>query len=744
MPWSDVRVGDIVELSDGDGVCADGVLLSSTTDQGLVYVETSALDGEVHPAATDPAGGLTMTPCAQTNLKIRQSCRATSSMRSTVALSKLRGRLHCELPNPNMYRFRGSLQIADSEEGDDAPLPITLQNVLLRGSFVRNTARAYLLVAYTGRDTKHARNMRATPSKRSNIDRLINSTISLVFVTLAILCSVSTILFAVWVARNTADAQTVWYLPFVGQAAQLNSLTSFITFLILFNNLVPISLYVTLELVKLVQARLISDDIRMFHSATRTPALARTSNLNEDLGQIEHIFCDKTGTLTCNEMLFRLCTTGGVIYEAAAEPAASSGTPARPGDLLTAKVAAGPGVEREFVRVMAVCHTVLPEILKVRGRLVTRWQASSPDEEALVNAAIGYGHRLVRRDHDALTVSGPAGEEMFAVLNVNEFTSQRKCMSVIVRTPDGRLVLYCKGADDAVFAKLGAGQDQEARAVREHLQQFAVVGLRTLVMAMAVLDEDVYAAWAARYQAAQNSIADDKDDALEALSNEIEVGLSLLGATGIEDRLQDGVPGAIRTLLSANIKVWVLTGDKIETAINIGKSSSLISSRMQVLRFGLTDEADIDIALLECQRTAADATMRSTPLAMVVDGRTLSFIVEHKRRARIFLHICNQCQAVIACRASPKQKAGIVAMVKRLVRPEPMTLAIGDGANDIGMLQEAHVGVGISGNEGMQAVNSADYAIAQFRFLTRLVLVHGNWNYRRVSVVRRRRDRDRI
>ena len=367
----------------------------------------------------------------ETSLKIRQAVPGTRYIRECRDLRNLKGNVQCEAPNANIYRFQGSLNV----EGESA-MAVTNKNILLRGAFLRNTKKAYMLVVFTGPDTKQIRNTRETPSKRSNVDRLINRTIGLVFLTLITMCLVSTIFFSVW-AENNKGEDAVWYLTFVANHSNLDKLTSFITFLILFNNLVPISLYVSLELVKLIQANLIASDIQMFYEPTNVAAMARTSNLNEDLGQIEYVFSDKTGTLTRNEMVYRRCSVAGVVYDSmsnkalppskASESARQLSVSQAPvtvetikrGDKLVKALrktgSKGSSLIRDLLRIMSVCHTVIPEKIVSKGRTWTRLQAASPDEEALVKGAKEYGYELHARDERSITVKTEVGRKEFEV-----------------------------------------------------------------------------------------------------------------------------------------------------------------------------------------------------------------------------------------------------------------------------------------------------------------------------------------
>eukprot|EP01006_Ploeotia_vitrea_P037460 TRINITY_DN66130_c1_g3_i4.p1 TRINITY_DN66130_c1_g3~~TRINITY_DN66130_c1_g3_i4.p1 ORF type:complete len:1740 (+),score=1035.90 TRINITY_DN66130_c1_g3_i4:2742-7961(+) len=320
----------------------------------------------------------------------------------------------------------------------------------------------------------------------------------------------------------------------------------------------------------------------------------------------------------------------------------------------------------------------------------------------------------------------------YEVLNVNEFNSTRKRMSVVVRTPEGKLMLLCKGADEVMLPLMHL-EDGESMQLQSHLFKFATQGLRTLVCARAELDEEFYADWNERYQVAANDIID-RDAKLMKLAKEIERNMTLVGSTAIEDKLQDGVPQAIHKLVRAGIKVWMLTGDKLETAQNIGHSARMLNNTQDIQTVNENSARDTAVAFAHIIRRYRNWIGYTHPdLAIVITGKCLTYVFGSEELRSMFLQICVMAKVVVACRVNPSQKAEIVSTVRYGVTPEPMTLAIGDGANDVAMIQEAHVGIGISGNEGQQAVRSSDYALSQFRFLEKLLLTHGRWNYRRVS-----------
>uniref|UniRef100_M4BJ26 Phospholipid-transporting ATPase n=1 Tax=Hyaloperonospora arabidopsidis (strain Emoy2) TaxID=559515 RepID=M4BJ26_HYAAE len=451
-----------------------------------------------------------------------------------------------------------------------------------------------------------------------------------------------------------------------------------------------------------------------------------------------------------------------------------------------------------FFEHLAVCHTVMPEKAPDNS---LRLSASSPDEQALVAAAACFGYKFVARapgkamveyfccieNPDEMACNQPVPDHSvgaYDILEVLEFNSTRKRMSVILKGPTGDLKLLCKGADTVMYERLRPTDDPAVKQTRaltlQHMEQFASEGLRTLVIGSTEVDPTFFASWVIRYRTAINDMRqidlrrNGEDNDIDRLMEEIEVNLDILGATAIEDRLQAEVPDTIFKLRQASIKIWMLTGDKEETAINIGFACRLLASDIERVVISADTHTDLASIMDELEEYARqednEETCASSPvgplgafasfseaqrgsvslrnqhkrltriesmaerpqqdLALVIDGETLELALEGC--PELFLKVAEKCVAVIACRVSPAQKAQLVRLVREN-NPGMRTLAIGDGANDVSMIQAAHVGVGISGQEGMQAANSSDYAIAQFRFLARLLLVHGRWNYVRMG-----------
>lgn len=721
--WIQVQVGDIVKVSNEEPLPADLLLLSSSEPEGLCYIETANLDGE-------------------TNLKIKQAKPETAYLVNPRDLLSDLGKSEVlsEQPNSSLYTYEGNLKGLGSA-GD---IPFTPEQLLLRGATLRNTQWIHGVVVFTGHETKLMRNATATPIKRTDVERIINLQIIALF---SILIALSLISSIGNVIKITVDSKNLGYLYLEGTNKASLFFQDILTYWILFSNLVPISLFVTVEIIKYYQAYMIGSDLDMYYEETDTPTGVRTSSLVEELGQIDYIFSDKTGTLTRNIMEFKSCTIGGKCYieEIPEEGQVQTIDGMEIGFYSFEDMFAHlkdtqlqqSAIINEFFTLLSTCHTVIPEVNENDGLL--KYQAASPDEGALVQGAADLGYKFIIRRPKSVTIENTFTglKSEYELLNICEFNSTRKRMSAIFRCPDGVIRLFCKGADTVILERLSQREEQPfVDSTLRHLEDFASEGLRTLCIASKIILEEEYKDWSAKYYEASTSL-DDRSDKLDEVANLIEGDLFLLGATAIEDKLQDGVPETIHTLQDAGIKIWVLTGDRQETAINIGMSCKLLSEDMNLLIINETTKHDTKLnlqekldAIHEHQFDANDVTLDSS-LALIIDGTSLGFALESDLE-ELFIQLGTRCKAVICCRVLPLQKALVVKMVKRK-KKNSLLLAIGDGANDVSMIQAAHVGVGISGMEGMQAARSADVSIGQFKFLKKLLLVHGAWSYQRIS-----------
>ncbi|KAM9841304.1 phospholipid-transporting ATPase IC [Aulostomus maculatus] len=756
--WMNIQVGDVVRLKKNNFIPADMLLLSSSNPNSLCYVETAELDGE-------------------TNLKFKMGLRVTDErLQRERQLAEFNALIECEEPNNRLDKFTGTM-LWQRER-----YPLDLDNMLLRGCKIRNTEECHGLVIFAGADTKIMRNGGKTRFKRTKIDELMNYMVYTIFVLLVL------------VAAGLAIGHTFWYEEIGSQAwylydgkdhgASHRGFLSFWGYIIVLNTMVPISLYVSVEVIRLGQSKFINWDLQMYFPEKDTPSKARTTTLNEQLGQIEYIFSDKTGTLTQNVMQFKKCTIAGRNY---GDPTTAEGVPldrGRPVDWswnqladrkfqfmdhsLVASVRSKKDKDAtEFFKLLSLCHTVMVE--QKDGDLV--YQAASPDEGALVTAARNFGFVFLCRTQDTITIREMDQEATYEMLALLDFNSDRKRMSIILKFPNGRIRLYCKGADTVIYERLSPNS-RHKDTTQNSLDSFANETLRTLCLCYKDISTNEYDAWSRKHKEAQVTMVD-RDAALDRVYEEIENNLMLIGATAIEDKLQDGVPETIAKLAKADIKIWVLTGDKKETAENIGFSCSLLTDDMHI-HYG--EDINEKLSVRQANRRNDPSTYsrgRKKPVelffpepgknALIITGGWLNEILYEKkkkrRRLRLrrlgkrpapsspqdgqpmndwekemrqidFVDMACECEAVICCRVTPKQKANVVSLVKKYKKA--VTLSIGDGANDVNMIKTADIGVGISGQEGMQAVMSSDYSFAQFRYLQRLLLVHGRWSYIRM------------
>uniref|UniRef100_A0A8C4L2R7 Phospholipid-transporting ATPase n=1 Tax=Equus asinus asinus TaxID=83772 RepID=A0A8C4L2R7_EQUAS len=705
-----IQVGDVIRLKKNDFIPADILLLSSSEPNSLCYVETAELDGE-------------------TNLKFKMSLEITHQyLQRENSLATFDGLIECEEPNNRLDKFTGTLSWRN------ASFPLDADKILLRGCVIRNTDFCHGLVIFAGADTKIMKNSGKTRFKRTKIDYLMNYMVYTIFVVLILLSAGLAIGHAYWEAQV---GNYSWYL-YDGEDStpSYSGFLNFWGYIIVLNTLVPISLYVSVEVIRLGQSYFINWDLQMYYPEKDTPAKARTTTLNEQLGQIHYIFSDKTGTLTQNVMTFKKCCINGQIYgEWKLGQRSEIGTLdfswntfadgkfAFYDHYLIEQIQSGKEPEvRQFFFLLAVCHTVMVD--RIDGQL--NYQAASPDEGALVSAARNFGFTFLARTQNTITISEMGTEKTYNVLAILDFNSDRKRMSIIVRTPEGNIRLYCKGADTVIYERLHQ-MNPTKQETQDALDIFASETLRTLCLCYKEIEEREFEEWNKKFVAASLA-STNRDEALDKVYEEIEKDLILLGATAIEDKLQDGVPETISKLGKADVKIWVLTGDKKETAENIGFACELLTEDTTIyygedIKYveGLLWGNMLCLIFIKAWLDAVDTTH-------VENKRRLE--AKKEQQQQNFVDLACECSAVICCRVTPKQKAMVVDLVKRYKKA--ITLAIGDGANDVNMIKTAHIGVGISGQEGMQAVMSSDYSFAQFRYLQRLLLVHGRWSYIRM------------
>uniref|UniRef100_K3WLK8 Phospholipid-transporting ATPase n=1 Tax=Globisporangium ultimum (strain ATCC 200006 / CBS 805.95 / DAOM BR144) TaxID=431595 RepID=K3WLK8_GLOUD len=738
--WESIEVGDILRISEREIIPADGIILSSSEEDGTCFIDTSNLDGEA-------------------NLKFREPVRATLKFQfSKSDREKTKYFIKCEQPDQDLYRFSGNISI------DSKMFSLSEKQLLPRGSTLMNTKWINMVVVYTGHDTKIMKNARAAHHKLSHVEIMTNKTVVVVFILEVILCAIAAIVHHVRYSKGKATKMR--YL-LEQDGTLMEPVLLFLSFVVLMNTLIPISLVVTVEIIKGIHAKFITWDDKM-RNASGEGAIANTSSLTDELGQVKYIFTDKTGTLTQNQMEFRKCSVGGVVYGSLDKKGRPRAVSISSLDVIAREVSAvstrdfgssgslaGSDLRsvtcfRTFLRdleskesklalSMAICHTVVCENDLASGEI--KYNSDSPDECALVRGAVSMGVKLLGRNgqHIYLSLTEEGREKSYLktvtytlsyeILRTLHFTSDRKRMSIIVRDSERRIKLICKGADSVILDRCEQFLSSKQETM-DHVTQFAVEGYRILLFAERSLEDGFYEAWESRYQEAELDM-NFREEKIEALVEEIERKLTLIGSSAVEDKLQEGVPETISLFQKAGIKIWVLTGDKLETSVEMGKLCRVVTPGMReiILRGSTREEMSqrLDTALREAKDNQA----------LIIDGSSLTYALMPANR-ECFLSLALRSATVIVCRTSPLQKALVVELVKTGVPYVTLAVSLsnpcsGDGANDVSMIRAAHVGVGVTGQEGMQAVRSADYAVQQFSHLGRLLLHHGRLSYIRTA-----------
>lgn len=690
----DICVGNLVWLRENDEVPCDLVLIGTSDPQGLCYIETAALDGE-----TDLKTRVTPSACMGIDFEL---------------LHKIKGVIECPNPDKDIRRLDANLRLFPPFIDNDV-CPLTIKNTILQSCYLRNTEWACGVAVYTGNETKLGMSRGIPEPKLTAMDAMIDKLTGAIFVFQIVVVMVLGIAGNVW---KDTEARKLWYVLYPDEGPWYELLVIPLRFELLCSIMIPISIKVSLDLVKSLYAKFIDWDREMIDLETDTPSHATNTAISEDLGQVEYILTDKTGTLTENKMVFRICCISGNFY------GNEAGDASKDKQLLNAISSGSPDVVR-FLTVMAICNTVIPVQSKTGAIL---YKAQSQDEDALVHAAAKLNMVLICKNGNILELRFNTSAIQYEVLETLEFTSDRKRMSVVVRDcQNGKILLLSKGADEAILPYASPGQ--QTRIFNEAVEQYSQLGLRTLCLAWRELKEDEYEEWSFMFREACSTLVD-REWRIAEVCQRLERDLEVLGVTAIEDRLQEGVPETIYTLRKAGIHFWMLTGDKQNTAIQIALSCNFISPepKGQLLLIDGKTEEEVGRSLERVLLTMRTTASEPKDVAFVIDGWALEIALKHYWKA--FTELAILSRTAICCRVTPSQKAQLVQILKSC---DYRTLAIGDGGNDVRMIQQADIGVGISGREGLQAARAADYSIGRFRFLKRLILVHGRYSYNRTA-----------
>lgn len=654
----DLCVGDIIRVGINQRVPADIVVLQSSEANGESFIRTDQLDGE-------------------TDWKLRQA----------VALTQSSGyddvRVVCGPPTKSISDFQGTVAAAGREVALNVENTMWANTVVAAGSVEG-------IVVYTGKDTRMAKNTNRSRSKVCLLELEVNTISKFLCLSVFILSVV-----LVFLNSGVSDGQH-WLLQVV-------------RFLILFSTIIPVSLRVNLDMAKSFYAYQIEHDVSI------PDTVVRTSTIPEDLGRIDYLMTDKTGTITQNDMDLRKIHVGQVAfgqdsmddvkqYIANDGSAASSHSNTR--DSRDSRNSSIGESVCKLAWCLALCHSVTPT-------QDGQYQAVSPDEIAIVSWVASVGLELVKRDRSKMVIKHVPSQMLheFRILYSFPFSSDTKRMSIVIQSSQTNESWFLvKGADTAISPLVYSNDWLE-----EEVGNMAREGLRTLVVARKRLTHSQLEIFATEFAEASLKMADTAPVVQKHLENQLE----LLGVTGVEDKLQPEIKPSFELLRNAQIKIWMLTGDKVETARCVAISSRLVGRGQNI--HTLTGLKSIHRA-----RQHLDY-LSSKPSTLLIDGSSLHYLMRHLPDE--FAEVALQLSSVIACRCSPQQKADLVNMVKQ--RSGKRVAAIGDGGNDVSMIQAADVGLGIVGKEGKQASLAADFSVTLFWHITKLMLWHGRNSYKR-------------
>ncbi|XP_043462367.1 probable phospholipid-transporting ATPase IIA isoform X2 [Leptopilina heterotoma] len=718
VPSSKLRVGDLVIVEKGQRVPADLVLLRTTEKSGACFVRTDQLDGE-------------------TDWKLRLAIPATQKLDNDLQLFDIKASLYVEKPQKDIHSFIGTFTLITGQyDGFSSEESLGVDNTLWANTAIASGS-ALGVVVYTGQETRSLMNHSAPRSKIGLLDQEINQLTKVLF------CAMIGLALVLMILKGFNGP---WYRYMY-------------RFVLLFSYIIPISLRVNLDMGKTFYAWCIQRDKEI------AGTVARTTTISEELGRISYLLSDKTGTLTQNKMVFKKLHLGTISYgqETFDEITSvlksyytllESGTiPGHGYPIHSGKVRRSESTRiLDAVKALALCHNVTPvyddnssnnldsESVETVETVDTNsiesqteadqhyypteqtrnYQASSPDEVALVKWTEEVGLALVKRDLNSMQLKTPCGKILnYNILQIFPFTSETKRMGIIVREETtGEITFYLKGADIVM-----SGIVQYNDWLEEECGNMAREGLRTLVVAKKHLTEEQYLDFEARYNAARLCVSN-RVSRVAAVVESLEREMELLCLTGVEDKLQDRVRSTLELLRNAGIKIWMLTGDKMETATCIAKSSRLVSRTQGLHIFkSVVTRTDAHLEL--------NTFRKKQDCALIISGESLEVCLQYYEHE--FLELACSSPAVVCCRCSPTQKADVVSLIQR--HTGKRTAAIGDGGNDVSMIQAADAGIGLEGLEGRQASLAADFSIPQFCNLANLLLVHGRRSYKRSAAL---------
>eukprot|EP00917_Polyrhabdina_sp_WS-2016_P000212 GHVP01000407.1.p1 GENE.GHVP01000407.1~~GHVP01000407.1.p1 ORF type:complete len:1022 (-),score=188.44 GHVP01000407.1:2354-5419(-) len=696
-----LKVGDFIWINKNERIPADIILLY--TPEKNIFIRTDQLDGETDWKVRIPS------------LSIPKPIDSVFDSESGNIVSKVFNMINefiVEDPNKDIHSFTGNLILnrkdssINSSSSEYKTQPLTDENFLPMNTVL---ASSHMLgcIVYTGNDTKAQLNRTKNKFKFSILERETNK---------IVLFLISFLLFGALILTFLSKTKGEMFIIYL------------IRFFMILSSIVPINLRIGIEITLQAQGYFINTDTKIKNTITRT------RNLTTELGRVQYLLSDKTGTLTKNEMILkRLCigtlTYSKDMFDDELKKDIDQGYKDYKNNLISkdTKKKGKTFQERlyESVRGLSICHNVTP--VSENEEIV--YQAASPDEVAIVQFSSGLGVNLIKRTLTKMTIKHENNDSSnenendenndHEILHDFPFTSERKRMGIIIKDPESKEIIFYEKGADTIMSKLVKNNDW----LLEESDNMARDGLRTLAFGCKKLTEKEYELFLSEYNNARTILVDRQLHIDKVIEEHLENNLELMAITGVEDKLQDDLCITLESLRNAGIKIWVLTGDKIETATCVAISSKLIMRGQRIITIrDLTQENASDF--LNTLQSRQDC-------CLVIDGMSMEFIMNYDTVR--FIGIASKLTCLVCCRCSPTQKANIAKAVRKVT--EKVVCTVGDGGNDVSMIFESDVGIGIVGKEGMQASLAGDFSIEQFSHLKRLLLWHGRNSYIQMSKV---------
>ena len=754
--WEEVKLGDIIKIKKNEIICCDMILLETSESNGICLVEPKNINGE-------------------SNLYMKQI--NTNWKKNFVDYADLNYICITKNQNDNLYKFKGTLYEIEYDGSNTIKLTpnksefyFNQKNFLLRGMILRQTDYIIGCAIYVGHNTKVMINSPKLKNKKSKLEKKMNKLVIIIFIFQLCLSMISSIInifqdkdkfqfinkFIYNSKKNNIDAYNEIF----------KFLKTFGTWIVIMTNFVPISLLTTFPFSKLCYGYFISKDIDMTNKLNMIGAEVHSSNLNEELGQVNFIFTDKTGTLTQNKMKFKAFTLGTSSY---GEEDINSN-----GNILFNKINKDkygdiPDIEfidkehklkdilnsnkflpknlLHFFYNLCLCNDVEIDYKKYDINSKIEYISSSSDEKCLINFSRYCGFIYKKKiNSNTIIIEKNANnyneDIKFIKCHILEFTSERRRMSVIIKKENEinnyKYYLYIKGSDSVINNLISEENKstKEYKYIMNKTKEYSQKGLRTLLIGYKELTLDEFMEFDNKYKYLSEDLDENNtQEKIYKLYDDIETNVTLLGVTAIEDKLQYKAEETINKFINIGIKICMVTGDKLETAKTIAKSCKLINQDMDMVFMEYNRMIDIynqGNQLINYLKTLLQTKFNNNKKhCLLINGDTLLNIFESPKAIKLFTELFKKSDSIICSRVDPQQKAKLVSIIKSTSKK--VCLAIGDGANDVSMITEANIGVGIHGLEGSEASRASDYSINQFYHLQKLLLYHGRESYRKNS-----------